>query len=111
MAERTIAPEEMKDYIPRIEAIASAWAYNEGNTYSRRKEHLDRLLDHAERGWITADWIDGAYHALLSGKHLEFSYDKKAKAHMWLAGKNREQVIKTLMAIEENGFSIKRKEI
>lgn len=104
--EQKIPSEKMQEYIPRLEAIASAWAYNEG---TGKENILSRLIDHAERGWLSSDWVNGAYAAILDKKHLEFYYDAKQKTTIWIAGKSPEQVRSTLRKAIKNGFNLREK--
>lgn len=107
MSDKAIPRDKFHDYVPRIGAIADAWAYNEGHG---RTKIFERLVDHAKRGWLSAEWVDGAYHALLQGKHLEFHYDPKTRTTGWLAGNSPEHVREVLQAAKKNGFKMRSKE-
>jgi hypothetical protein len=104
--DKSIKPEELETYSERIGAIASAWAYNEGGG---REKLFDRMIDHARRGWLSREWVDGAYGAILKGKHLEFHYDPKSNISGWLAGDSPEQVREMLRTVKRKGFKVVRK--
>lgn len=104
--DKSIDSKDMPDYEPRIEAIASAWAYNEGGG---KEAIFSRLIDHAKKGWLSSEWVNGAYEAILNRKHLEFHYDKKSKTSVWLAGSSPEQVRETLKKAVKNGFNMRMK--